>query len=286
MKDLIRFKFVFLQHGVIKDSLADWLNKPNKNIDLFVTSAPRELQSILDDEYGYEENQLILTGLPRWDAYRQEADQDSKKVIYLMPTWRQYLAPGYRWNAPTISATNLISSEFANSTYYRFFQSLLSDARLHELLERYDYILKFAPHPRTAGAPFFGSDRVEVLQPESFAYSDAFKEMGLLITDYSSVSFNMAIMHKPVIYCQFDHEEFYSNHTGKKSYYSYESDGFGPIAYSKESLIDLIERYLENGLRIEEQYEKRIEEFFFWPPSGKSRAGLVLEAIMERDQNR
>ena len=35
----MHFDFVFLQHGIIKDDLSKWLQKRNKKIDLFVTSA-------------------------------------------------------------------------------------------------------------------------------------------------------------------------------------------------------------------------------------------------------
>lgn len=36
-KDLYyRKKYIFLQHGVIKDDLSQWLNRYNKNIDGFI----------------------------------------------------------------------------------------------------------------------------------------------------------------------------------------------------------------------------------------------------------
>ena len=40
-------KFVFLQHGVIKDDLSGWLNRYNKNIAMFVTTTAPEYESIL-----------------------------------------------------------------------------------------------------------------------------------------------------------------------------------------------------------------------------------------------
>ena len=39
MKDLYEFDFVFLQHGVVQDDLSGWLNKYQKNVRIFVTSA-------------------------------------------------------------------------------------------------------------------------------------------------------------------------------------------------------------------------------------------------------
>ena len=38
IRDLYKYKFIFLQHGIIKDDLSEWLNKFNKNLHMFVTS--------------------------------------------------------------------------------------------------------------------------------------------------------------------------------------------------------------------------------------------------------
>ena len=36
--DLYKNKFIFLQHGIIKDDLSTWLNQYEKKLDIFVTS--------------------------------------------------------------------------------------------------------------------------------------------------------------------------------------------------------------------------------------------------------
>ncbi|BEJ86313.1 hypothetical protein B10525_14460 [Campylobacter jejuni] len=38
-----------------------------------------------------------------------------------------------------------------------------------------------------------------------------------MITDYSSVAFEMAVLKKPVIYYQFDKDEFFAKHTVQKN---------------------------------------------------------------------
>ncbi|MBR0009543.1 bifunctional glycosyltransferase/CDP-glycerol:glycerophosphate glycerophosphotransferase, partial [Bacillus subtilis] len=45
-KDLFKFNFVFLQHGITKDDISGWLNKYKKNIRLFITAAQPEYESI------------------------------------------------------------------------------------------------------------------------------------------------------------------------------------------------------------------------------------------------
>ena len=41
-----RYRFMFLQHGVIKDDISRWLN--SKRISLMLTSTPAEYKSIID----------------------------------------------------------------------------------------------------------------------------------------------------------------------------------------------------------------------------------------------
>ena len=65
IRDLYKYHFIFLQHGIIKDDLSQWLNKFNKNLQMFVTSAKPEYQSILEEDYFYDESVVKLTGLPR-----------------------------------------------------------------------------------------------------------------------------------------------------------------------------------------------------------------------------
>lgn len=287
LKDLLHFKFVFLQHGVIKDSIASWLYKMSKNIDLFVTSAPRERQSIIDGDYGYDAEHVILTGLPRWDAFEGSSGHASR-VIYLMPTWRDYLSTGFSWNASNLSDVSSSTEDFTHSNYANFYRSFLTDPKLEALLDRFGYRLKFAPHPRIGSSigVFSGTEHVDILMPEAFAYSDAYKEMDMLITDYSSVAFNVAILKKPIIYVQFDSEEFYRKHTGRKDYYDYEKDGFGPVVKTKDELINQIQIFFETGMKMHPNYAKRVDEFFYYPENSASRAECVLCEIMKHDARR
>ncbi|RUU23911.1 CDP-glycerol glycerophosphotransferase family protein, partial [Mesorhizobium sp. M6A.T.Ce.TU.016.01.1.1] len=62
-RDLLRFKFVFLQHGVISTDLASWLN--TVPIDLMLTSTEREYQSVVGSQNRYRlmPSQVALTGM-------------------------------------------------------------------------------------------------------------------------------------------------------------------------------------------------------------------------------
>ena len=89
--DLMRWRFTFPQHGVIKDDLSHWLS--NQPFDIFVTSSPDEHASIVDDDtpYTYTAREMRRTGLPRHDRllrYARELAPSDVQVLLVMPTWR------------------------------------------------------------------------------------------------------------------------------------------------------------------------------------------------------
>lgn len=285
LNDLLTSDFVFVEHGVIKDDISGWLHRANCNIKLFVATAERERQAILDDPYGYDENTVVLTGIPRFDKFDRDTGVYQEKVIYVMPTWRKWLASFVNAKADDSNDIRQSKDEFTASEYFKFYDGLLRSERMHELLDKYDYELFFALHPAMGveAEKFYRGGRVHVLQPESFSYGDAFKRMSLLITDYSSVAFNQAFLRKPIIYAQFDFDDFYcrGKHIGDAGYFSFENDGFGAVKKDLESVIDQVNTYLENGCVMEDIYKKRANEFFFTPPEGVSRSELIVKRILE-----
>ena len=46
--DQYYFKYIFLQHGITKDDLSPWININTKKMDMFVTAAKPEYNSILE----------------------------------------------------------------------------------------------------------------------------------------------------------------------------------------------------------------------------------------------
>ena len=75
--------------------------------------------------------------------------------------------------------------------------------------------------------------------------------------------FDFAYLNKPVLYCQFDRDDFFSGkHTYNKGYFDYEKDGFGEVEYNLEDTVERIIEYANNGCQLKEKYKKRIEEVF------------------------
>jgi CDP-glycerol glycerophosphotransferase (TagB/SpsB family) len=108
----------------------------------------------------------------------------------------------------------------------------------------------------------FGAlDRI-FAKAENFSYNDVFCRGSLLLTDYSSTQFDFAYLKKPVVYTQFDKDEFYASHTYKQGYFDYERSGFGEVEYTKDSTVDRLIEYMENGCTLKDEYRLRSDEFF------------------------
>ena len=273
VRDLMRHHhYVFLQHGVTKDDLSEWLNRYKKDMSGFVTAAAAERDSIVNGDYGYPGEIIWLTGFPRYDRlYREE-----KKWITLMPTWRKYLEE----NVDKASMVWMISDGFEQQPYYKFYDALINSRRLLEGLAQYGYALKFFPHPNIQpGITRFHNDpRVEFL-PQETSYRDVFAHSDLVITDYSSTVFDFAYLRKPIVYCQFDKEDFFSGgHAYTQGYFDYERDGFGEVTYDMERLIDVILEYAANGCTLKDKYRERIDRFFAY--NDQDNCKRVVEKIM------
>lgn len=265
-------RFVFLQHGVIKDDLSRWLKRYNKNIHMFVTTTIPEYNSIIQGNYGYDANVVKMTGLPRHDRlYHNE-----KKYITIMPSWRAYLVGDTDVN----TGKRTPKEGFLKSQYCKMYSELFTNEEFLSYVKHHGYTIRFMSHPNmsTCTEMLTIDSSVEILSSEDIAYRDVFAEANLIVTDYSSVVFDFAYLRKPVLYFQADKEEFFKGaHTYDKGYFEYEKDGFGEVTYDVESLVNLIKEYINSECKLKEKYAERIEKTF--PYSDKNNSKRVYEAI-------
>ncbi|MBQ6294278.1 MAG: CDP-glycerol glycerophosphotransferase family protein, partial [Firmicutes bacterium] len=224
-----RGKQIFLQHGIIKDEMK-WMRYPAMKVDFFASGAKPEYDYLVS-EFGYPEGVIRYTGLCRFDnLIRGNAPSDE---ILVMPTWRGSDYPQ--------------GDRFCETAFYRTFQSMLENSRLLELLEKHDLKLVFYPHielQKELDKFRSSSERVILADWREYDVQTLLMRCSLLITDYSSVFFDAGYMEKPVIYYQFDQEEFRKYHY-QEGYFSYEEHGFGPVVQTEEELADAVEACVE-----------------------------------------
>lgn len=265
--------YVFLQHGITKDDQSNWLNRYNKNISGFVTSAQAEYRSIVDGAgYGYPAESIWLTGMPRYDRlYR-----DPKKKITIMPTWRQYLMNGFNSDTGVWD----LSRGFMESSYFLFYSQLLKHPRLLAAAKELGYEIQFYPHPNIMQhIDIFEADPAIRILHEDTEYRTVFAESDLLLTDYSSAVFDFVYMHQPIVYAHFDADEFFGGaHVYEKGYFDYERDGFGEVEYDLESTVDRMIEYMRNGCAMKDEYRQRVDRFFAF--TDQQNCARVTEKIV------
>lgn len=241
-----RGKQVFLQHGITLSNMS-WLNAEHLYIDLFVCGGKPEFEHI-KNTYGHRDGVVKYLGLCRFDSLIKNTD--TEKTILVMPTWR---GSGY----PS-------GKDFPKTAYCKHFNSLLNNAELAQMLEKYGYKLIFYPHiEMQKNMEYFKSNNGRIILADKSHYDvqKLLKSCAILITDYSSVFFDVAYLKKSIIYYQFDEEEFYSCHYGK-GYFDFRADGFGPVCTKEDELISEIRSALENNSAPSDKYAKRGERFF------------------------
>ncbi len=242
-------KVVFLQHGIIKDKFAvAEFSYQNCNIDYFVTSTKKEYEFI-KETYGYPDHAIGCVGLARFDnLYTPHVVEDK---ILVMPTWRKWLDGSQK--------------NFYNSDYYLAYAELLKDDDLIRYLRQKQYKLVFFMHYKLQ--PFvetfraFENDVIIIADKNNYDVQKLLMSSKLMITDYSSVYFDFAYMNKPVVYYQFDEQQFRSNHYAE-GYFSYKEDGFGPCFDNFSDIRQYIFKMIDNQCRQPEEYEMRVKEFF------------------------
>lgn len=268
------WRYIFLQHGVTKDDISRWLN--SKTIDGIVTATKEEFASIAGDGSGYKfsTREVHLTGFPRHDRLTQLVSQEEtsprSRLLVIMPTWRQYLAGTER---PGTGKRDR-NAAFRDAPFTGAWRSLLSAPELRDAASDRGWQMLFMPHPNleqylddfdipdhVARATYGGTDVQGVLA-----------RAGLVVTDYSSIAFDAAFARKPVLYYQFDRDHvFGGGHTVRPGYFSYDRDGFGPVARTHPEAVRMAALLMQDEGVPRDPFAARIDSTFTAPRTGASR---------------
>lgn len=265
---LIKGKKIFLQHGITKENIKS-LHYENTKASLFICGGKPEARFV-EKEFGYPDGSVKYTGFCRYDGL---IDQKQGEFILFMPTWRQWL-PSSSFHSEDTAITE--------SVYLERINFLLRDKKLHHILREKGLKLFFYPHHELqCYLNMFEekySDNIIIASEKDYDVQKLLLECKCLITDYSSVAFDVAYMKKPVIYYQFDEEEYYEKHY-PRAYFSYEEMGFGKKCNVEEEVIEELQKIIMGNYVMELCYQKRVENFFTY--IDQKNCERVYDAINE-----
>lgn len=271
--------YVFLQHGITKDDLSGWLN--TKKIACFVTATNPEYHSIVDNTTAYKfgKKEVKLTGFPRYDRLLINNNTESKQIL-IMPTWRSSIVGTY------ISGTERTRNpDFMKTNYAKHWHGFMNHAILKELNDQ-GYQIIFAPHPSIQEYmdEFTVPNFIKIYSYSEGNIQSVFQNTSILITDYSSVAFDVAYLNKAILYYQFDYDEVFSsgNHTYQKGYFDYNRDGFGAVAYNEKEILAALKDLVDNQAKVPDLYQTRIDKTFQFRDSNNCER--VYQAILDLDK--
>lgn len=272
------YNVAFLQHGISMGNLYRWLN--NLKLNMIVTSTKLEYESFTKGRYKFTEREIVLSGLPRHDAMLKKSQTRKRgRTILLCPTWRESI---FRQAAALGRAEGL--ELVRQSDFFKAWNGVISSHSVAQLLREQGYRLLFLPHPETGPyMPLFeGSEVCKLLQwSDVKSIQDLLVRSALVVTDYSSLVFDVAYVDIPIAYYHFHESPSYFTLQGRdKGYYDHETRGLGPVLPTQEALEEWIEDMLQNGCRPQALYQQRAAEFYSLRDGQNCRR--VYEAILER----
>ncbi|MEK5066201.1 CDP-glycerol glycerophosphotransferase family protein [Cytobacillus sp. FSL R5-0596] len=236
---------IFLQHGVLGRKNVPYNKGYYKYpFDLFIVSSEAE-KSLVVKKFGYDEDEVVVTGLARFDKLQQ--NHFPKREILLIPTWREWI----------VNEEKLI-----NSNYFKKYIGFIKSERLKTLLETHDLKLNFYPHYRMQDYIVqnvdIDNERIRLVKLGEKNVQDLIKENSLMITDFSSVSFDFTYLAKPVIYYHFDQDQFFSTGILRPI----EETFLGDIVSTSEDLVDKIEDVVLRNFKEREDIAARKDLIF------------------------
>lgn len=253
--ELLKDKRVFLQHGVIKDDLT-WLHYDVTKMDRFICGAYPEYRYI-DEIYGYPKGNVRYTGLCRFDGLHDF--QSDKKLILIMPTWREWIADEDK-RLEKYEGTKIISE----TNYFVSWIEFIKSNKLRELAQKYNVHFVFFPHRNMQKyLRIFpkSNEYIEIVGADEYDVQDLMKRASMMVTDYSSVFFDMIYMKKPVTFYQFDYDMFRMGQY-KEGYFKYDDNPFGKSCRSLDDVFYDIEEYIKNDFNVSDEYLLAHKEYF------------------------
>lgn len=242
-------KMVFLQHGVTALKRVDGVfKKTSANaVDLIVATSEYE-KNIIKKYFNYNEDEIIVTGFARWDVLKDKSKDLDKKEIFFMPTWRNWL-------------DEVPEDEFEKSRYFINYMEILNSKKLSNILGN-DVIINYFVHPKFK---YYiekfstNSKNIRIVQPGEIQVNELLMRASLLITDYSSVAWEMYYQNKPTIFYHFDIDD-YNKHQG--SYLDMEKELFGDVAMNSKELISKIEKYISTDFKHPSKFVEMRKKYF------------------------
>lgn len=203
------------------------LEKASKNTDYLIVSSSN-IQDYYSEAFQIPKTKIKPLGLPRADYYFENHDIDDLKSKF----FEKYDLSGDKkivLYAPTFRDEEKYNNVFDYLDLEKFNQSLGDEyilaLRLHPKIKKF-YSGEISSKGKYIDCSDYSSEQ------ELLLISD------ILITDYSSIMIEFALLNKPIIFFTYDFESYLTEERG--FYFDFKSTVPGPVVYDSNQLIDVI----------------------------------------------
>ena len=145
--------------------------------------------------FGYPNGYVAYTGLARFDNLDLEGKNNNFILVY--PTWRNYIK-------------NQNDFDRFMENYYK----ILNNKKLIDYLEKNNINIQLVLHKNMKKFninSIINSNNIKINHNEEVNIQDLINKTDLLITDFSSIFMDIAYRQRPIIYYQFDTDNYRNN---------------------------------------------------------------------------
>ena len=249
-KGIVHPKVIRLYHGYPITKSASY-TQIHDNCAGVVVGSKYEAQLYGNEENGFAPDQIIKSGMPRYDGLID----DRRRQILFAPTWRPSLK-----GRDDASGAATYNPKFKKSHYYTVYNSVMNHPEVLKTARETGYRLVMFLHPRLAiqSKDFVANDVVCALDcTKDTDYVTVMRQSDLMVTDYSSVMFDFGSMRKPVI-CFQDPTLAYWRTVD----FDYETQGIGEMCYDSDHLVELLCHYMRTDCALKPEYKERMDNFY------------------------
>ena len=214
--------------SVCTDSEREMLSKVSRHTDYLISSS-KNVENQYAEAFQIDKSKIQPLGVPRIDYYFENHDFDKLKDEFFA-----------KYDVPSGKKIILYAPTFRDEEKYNNVFDYLNLEEFNEALGN-EYVLALRLHPKIKD--FYKSDissdgrYVDVSDFESEQELMLISDM--LITDYSSIMIEYGILNKPIIFFTYDLDSYLANERG--FYYDFKKTVPGPIVYTSDELIGVIE---------------------------------------------
>ena len=282
LSDILDFKYIYLQHGVLHAKAPQTYDVERTYIDKIVTSTDYE-RDVFTNELHYDKSDLLQVGMSRFDVHSQTQSIDKLPRILFAPSWRsKFVGDLNTFDEKGDRKINI--EEFLHSQYFKSLSEIIQSDQLNRFLDKRGLELDIKLHPIFSGALDLleqlidGRKHINILKEQKID-SDQYS---VFVTDFSSYVFDAVANRTPIIYYELDREEFLAgNHTYRELYLGFE---FGDVVDNVSSFIKTLKNLAHRKYTVEPQYLEKMNSFYNYPEHPREELYKSLK-LMEKNSN-